>query len=141
MKDVKNRPLKNFLMSTHFNVTFEMMIAEKGNNALGLWLRIVQYIYSNKGYYMHYDITSKETQFLVSTKFSSTIKETKDLVGYMIENGIFNKEIFDKHGILTSQIIQQNYLNYHKRSKKVEIAQEIDLMPKEEQTKKYEWEG
>lgn len=91
---------------------------------ISLWQRI----YENS-YYIEY---SESSSLVFSKDFGEQLeflsKNNKkrwevfdDIVKQAVEYGIFNKDIFEKYGVLTSKSIQENYIKAKEKSAKIEF--------------------
>lgn len=91
---------------------------------ISLWQRI----YENS-YYIEY---SESSSLVFSKDFGEQLeflsKNDKkrwevfdDIVKQAVEYGIFNKDIFEKYGVLTSKSIQENYVKAKEKSAKIEF--------------------
>jgi hypothetical protein len=98
--------------------------SKHGLIGFGIVVRLLMKIYRN-GYYMMW--TERE-QYLFSKGVSVDITSTKTIVNDCINEGIFNDEIYEKYGVLTSHGIQKRYLKGCERRKKVIMFQEYFLV-------------
>lgn len=99
--------------------------------AFGLIVRLLMRIYRD-GYYMVWD---EREQFLFSRRVNVDIESTLNIVNECINEGIFNKELYEQYGILTSHGIQCRYLKACERRKNIVIASEYNLITSEDSVK------
>ncbi len=98
---------------------------------ISLWQRI----YENS-YYIEY---SESSSLVFSKDFGEQLeflsKNDKkrwevfdDIVKQAVEYGLFNKDIFEKYGVLTSKSIQENYIKAKEKSAKIEFDKRYLLL-------------
>ena len=75
--------------------------------AYAVYVKLLQRIYGNKGYYMNWD---EDVALLFSDEHNIAVEALDSIVAEMLKRGIFHKELFEKYGILTSAEIQEQYL-------------------------------
>lgn len=90
----------------------------------GVIIRLLMKIYRS-GYYITW---SEREQYLFTKGISVDIALTKTIVNECINEGIFDINLFEKYGILTSHGIQMRYLKGSERRKRVLIIQEYFLI-------------
>lgn len=78
-------------------------------------------VYRVRGYYMKF---TEDERFDVSEYWGIEEQEVTDIVEYCAEIGLFNAEMWQRHGILTARSIQARYLDICKVSKKTPAIQE-----------------
>ncbi len=113
------------------DANLEYIEAIHGLNGYALYFKLLERIYFEKGYYLEWN---KKIIALFAKSVVLPIEKTKEIVSDMIEEGLFDKGIYEKHGYLTSRGIQKRYLEATKRRVRVEIEKEICLVlePKNE---------
>lgn len=99
--------------------------AKHGMEGVGLLIKLLQLIYGNNGYYRKW--SDKET-LIFSKQTGTDISVIKNLIDDCINEGIFNKALFDQYGIFTSRGIQKRYLAATDRRKDVKIFTEYLLV-------------
>jgi hypothetical protein len=123
------RPVKSgldyFSMDCNFNSKFKIFIAKYGNEGLGIWLRITQHIYFNKGYYMKYD---EDNLLVLSDELRISYEFLEEILMYLLDKEIFDKTMFEEQKIITSERIQENFVEATKRrnSNKMELMYTIN---------------
>ena len=116
------RPTKQgidyFPVDVQFDDKIELLIAEKGGNALAVIVTIWQLIYQNEGYYIS---NGKDLFLLVKRRIMTDLEMIESVVKISLERGIFNNELHKKYKILTSKAIQKRYFEASKRKKTVNV--------------------
>lgn len=107
------------------------VISRYGFQAFGLLIKILMNIYRD-GYYMMW---TERQQYLFSYKLNVDNEYAKTVVSAYINEGFFNKNIYEKYGVLTSHGIQNRYLQAVGRRAKVKIAKEYCLLDSSEISK------
>mgnify|MGYP001820199599 CR=1 FL=1 len=117
------RPTKQgidyFPLDCQFDDKIEMYLIESGAPGLGVLISIWQMIYSNHGYYTD---NNKDLHLLIKRKIDSDINEVSDCINLCLDRGIFNNNLHEKYGILTSKAIQKRYFEIARKKKSVEIV-------------------
>jgi len=102
--------------------------AKYGLIGFAIVVRLLMQIYK-EGYYKHYD--DNKDAFLFAKRLSVDVNVIKNVVNDCINEGFFNKYLYEKYGILTSRGIQKRYLEACTRRKKVSIIKEYCLIDTE----------
>jgi len=102
--------------------------AKHGLIGFAIVVRLLMQIYK-EGYYKHYD--DNKDAFLFAKRLSVDVNVIKNVVNDCINEGFFNKYLYEKYGILTSRGIQKRYLEACTRRKKVSIIKEYCLIDTE----------
>jgi DnaD/phage-associated family protein len=118
--------LEYFPIVTNFEDKVILLIAEFGASAVGIIVSLYQKIYSN-GYYISWD---NDSLMLFSRYINEEIETVNAVITRCFDRGVFNKTMYEKHGILTSHGIQKQYLKICKeaRRKKVRFIKEYCLI-------------
>jgi hypothetical protein len=114
--------LDYFSFDTTFDTSVRLLIARYKNSGLGIWVRILQALYREEGYYMAWD---EESAILLSDELSEDVKLLYQIVNFCVEKEIFNKKMFEKYSILTSKRIQENFYHVSKRRKDVDVRSDF----------------
>lgn len=134
------RPVKEGLDYFPLNVTLsgsieyiQCMYGKMGEAVIiSLWQKIYQ-----KSYYVEYN---ERTPLVFSRDFGNQLEMLfggagkknweiyDEIVRKAVEFGVFDKELFEKFGILTSKKIQENYIFIKRKSKLVEIEKRYLLL-------------
>lgn len=130
-KRVKNG-FDYFNLDTQFSSSIRLCNMEMGSDSILVLIQLWQRIYNEQGYYMK---LSKEHKKLFI--FDSFVKlDNNKLNEYLVcyfELGIFDKDIYEKYEVLTSDSIQERYYNMCTSAKRtnVEIIKEYLLVEPE----------
>jgi hypothetical protein len=79
-----------------------------------------------EGYYKQY--TEDKEAFMIAKRLSVDVNVLKNVINDCINEGIFNKNLFEHYGILTSRGIQKRYLEACGRRKEVNMVKEYCLI-------------
>ncbi len=96
--------------------------------AYAVYVKLLQRIYGNKGYYMNWD---EDVSLLFSGEHNIAVEALDSIVTEMLKRGIFHKELFEKYGILTSAEIQEQYLFVISKRKFKELEERFKLISSE----------
>ncbi|MBX0358942.1 Lin1244/Lin1753 domain-containing protein [Halobacillus sp. Nhm2S1] len=98
--------------------------AKHGIEGFGVLVKLLMKIYK-EGYY--YEWNDRE-QLLFSKRVNVNINLVKEIVNDCIEEGLFDKNLFNEHRVLTSKGIQRRYLEAVKRRKEVRFIADFFLI-------------
>lgn len=122
------RPIKQgldyFPLDTSMDSKTELFEAEHGIHGFGFLIKIYQKIYDN-GYFYEWN---EDEQLLFARRINVDKKVINAYINSAIKRNIFNKDIFEAYGILTSRGIQKRFLEACKRRKQIELIKEIVLI-------------
>ena len=96
--------------------------------AYAVYVKLLQKIYGNKGYYMNWD---EDIMLLFSGEYNIPVDSIDPIIKDMLDRGIFHKELFEKYGILTSAEIQEQYLFVISKRKCKELEERFKLINSE----------
>ena len=104
--------------------------AEFGMKGVFVLLKLLCKIYS-EGYYCEWG--EDQCLLFTSRKLKPSIPDltagvTQQVVESLVKRNFFNKELYEKHGILTSKNIQERYYEVAKRRQKIEFNNEFWLL-------------
>ena len=104
--------------------------AEFGMKGVFVLLKLLCKIYS-EGYYCEWG--EDQCLLFTSRKLKPSIPDltarvTQQVVESLVKRNFFNKELYEKHGILTSKNIQERYYEVAKRRRKTEFNNEFWLL-------------
>lgn len=85
---------------------------------LGIYIKILQEIYKEDGYYLQ---ISDDTYLLWQMKMQTNESIIADIVEFCVQRDIFDKAMFEKYKILTSNEIQKDYITATKRRKDIAL--------------------
>lgn len=122
------RPIKEgmdyFPMDVTLNVNIELIEAKYGMEGFAVIIRLMQMIYGGRGYYCEW---SEDIELLFAKK--NTVDKTRlsEIVNAALDRGVFDKDMFNRYGILTSADIQSRY-SVAKRNSCATIKDEYALI-------------
>ncbi len=106
--------------------SLEYLESECGIIGWALIFKLHERIYGGRGYYCEYN---HRVMVMFAHANNVDTKLVSQVVDCALEEGIFDKNMYKKYGILTSEIIQRNFLNITKRRKEIFPNPEY-VMPK-----------
>jgi len=91
------------------NDKIEIIRSKFGNDICIFYLMLLSNIYSKKGYYLKWN---DDLPHLYKSKlmFNGTDEDILAMINFLCKTGLFDKNIFDKYSILTSESIQLQYI-------------------------------
>jgi hypothetical protein len=105
------RPIKVGLDYFPFDVcddlALQLIEAEFGLKAYAIYVKLLQRVYGGCGYYMMCD---KDVLLLFSKQVGESDSCVYEIIKALMRRGIFNKGMYDKYKILTSERIQLTYI-------------------------------
>ena len=114
------RPTKQGLDYFPFDVDFfqdlkiRKIIRSHGSSSPSILMCVLCLIYKENGYYIKWD---EDTSFVVSEILNCEEKTVSNIIEKAIDVGFFNKDLYDKYTILTSNAIQKRFLLITKSAK------------------------
>ncbi len=93
--------------------------------AYAVYVKLLQKIYGGMGYYMNWN---EDIMLLFSGEHNLSLDNVINIVEDMLKRGIFNKELYESYGILTSAEIQEQYLFVIAKRKNKELDQRFCLI-------------
>ena len=102
----------------------EYVIAKHGFQAFGILIKLLMEIY-RQGYYITW---TERQRYVFSKRVNVDSMYTETVVSAYINEGIFEKKLFDEYGILTSHGVQARYLQASGRRVEVEFIEEFFLL-------------
>lgn len=118
-----------FPVDCHQSTAEQLLEAQFGCCGAGILIALYRKIYTEDGFYCHWDATisslSAHHLHIEPSLLEAFINSALDL-------GIFHKESYTTHGILTSVSIQENYFFAVSRRKRLDICRAYLLLPDEE---------
>ncbi len=118
--------LKTVPLAVDDDDRIKLIEAEYGLKGWAVMYKLYQYIAAH-GYYLKWDI---DTQFLfIRDKCLSAVGQSavSEIVACALRRGVFDVAMYEKHGILTSNHIQETFLTATKRNTKVVFNNEYCL--------------
>ena len=123
------RPLKDgvdyFPLDTVLDTKFELIEAEYGLTGFAVVVKLLQKIYREHGYYCEW---TDEVALLFSKQVNEGCNVVSEIVSASVRRGIFDKDLFDKYHILTSNGIQKRYFEAVSRRTQINIIDEYLLV-------------
>ena len=116
--------LDYFPLDTCLDDKFELIEAEFGLTGFGVVVKILQKIYGGEGYYVEF---TREVALLFAKKIGVGGNAVSEIVSAAIRWGIFDREMFEKYSILTSNGIQKRYFEAVSRRKSITVRNEYLL--------------
>lgn len=114
-----------FPLDTVLDAKFELIEADFGIKGFGVVIKLLQKIYAEQGYYVELD---KDIILVVAHRWGVNANFVSDIVARAVNVGIFDRNMFVKHKILTSEGIQRRYLKMTKKRALSGIRSEYSLV-------------
>ena len=112
---------------------WNLLMADCGMTGFAIAVRLLQKIYGEHGYYCEFDerraLLLSGSWFGPGASKAGTIEET---VKVALREGIFDRDLFESYGILTSHGIQLRYVEAAKRRTNPTIQKEYLLLSEDE---------
>ena len=102
----------------------QLIEAEHGIMGFGIIIKLLMKIYA-EGYYYQW---SEKEQLLFSKRTNVDINQVNAVINSCIKWGMFDREVYEKHKILTSSGIQRRYVTATSRRKDVQMIREYTLI-------------
>lgn len=118
------RPIKTgtdyFPLDVELDIKMDFIESRYGNDGFSTIIKLWQKIYAENGYYCKWD---SDIAVLFAYKKANNIDIDKldRIINLALEKELFDKNIYEKYGVLTSAGIQKRYLLITERRKKVVI--------------------
>lgn len=128
------RPIKRgldfFNIDTSIGDKVKYLIKKSKMEGYGIFVFILARIYKTEGYYCKWD----EMNQVLFTDDGIELNRLKQVVEVCFEVGLFNREIYQKHSVLTSAEIQRRYMYiiHSCKRKGIKISSELNLISSEE---------
>ena len=114
-----------FPLDVTLDSKWDLIEAEFGLTGFGVVVHLLQEIYGKKGYYIEW---TEEVALLFARRMGLGGSVVSEIIEASIRRGMFDKEIFDKYGVLTSRGIQERYFEAVKRRKVLKVEKHILLV-------------
>lgn len=105
-------PIKFVQLDCHLDEKFEYIEAEFGLEGFAIIVKLLQRIYGGQGYYCEW---SDRVALLFARKIGAGVNVVREVVSSALKEHIFDEEIFQKYGVLTSHGIQKRFADVAKR--------------------------
>lgn len=123
------RPTKQgidyFPVDVDFDDKIEMYLLEKESLGLAVLVTLWQLIYKNEGYYIQ---NGNDLLLMVKKRISGDINSIKDCINLCLDRNIFDKNLYEKHKILTSRGIQKRFFDAATKKKEVRFNPKFMLI-------------
>ena len=110
------------------DIKIKFIKAKHGLIGYAVFLRLLENIYKENGYYIQID---DKFNILFADDNKLDINVYINVLNDCINENLFNKEIYEKHGILTSKRIQLNFLAGAERRKNIEFDKRFLMLSSE----------
>ena len=119
--------LEYFPLSCTLNDKVELIEAEFGLKGFAIVVKLLQKIYGDKGYYCEWN---DEVRLLFSRKNCGMESDNlvSEVVNAALKRGLFDVNMFQQFGILTSAGIQKRYFEAAKRRNKIDVKNNYLLL-------------
>ena len=114
-----------FKLDCQLDDKFELIESEFGLKGFAIVVKLFQKIYGGEGYYCEWNT---DVALLFAKKNGLGGNVVSEIIEKCIQRGIFNGEMFEKYGILTSHGIQKRYYESTERRKFSKIRDEYLLL-------------
>lgn len=123
MADMQRKGIDYFPLSVNFldDIKVRKIVKACGYTSVLVLIRLLCNIYQYDGYYTEWD---EDICFIVADDIGTNEVSVQEIVKKAIQVDFFNKEKYEKYGILTSKGIQSRYLEATKRRKENSIKKE-----------------
>ncbi len=123
------RPTKQgidyFPVDVDFDDKIEMYLLEKESLGLAVLVTLWLLIYKNEGYYIQ---NGNDLLLMVKKRISGDINSIKDCINLCLDRNIFDKNLYEKHKILTSRGIQKRFFDAATKKKEVRFNPKFMLI-------------
>ena len=121
-----------FPLDVSLDEKFELIEAEFGLIGFAVVVKLFQRIYGGQGYYCEW---TNEVALLFEKNACGIVRKpgssggvVSEIVSASIRRGIFDKGMFEKYHVLTSEGIQKRYFEIVKRRKNIKVKKEYLLI-------------
>ncbi len=117
--------LEYFPLNCHMNDSVRLFEAETGLEGFAVLIKIWQSIYSGEGYFKVFD---EDVCLLFASEVGVRSDFVMDIIKKAVERGIFDKMLFEKHKILSSEGVQKRFFKCGERRKEIKVSEEYLLV-------------
>ncbi len=122
--------IDSFLLDCHTNDNIAEIEAVFSIKGFAVLVRLWQKIYAEKGYYCEW--SERSPLLFLSQWFGGNsgvdVNLINEIISYSLKICLFNRELYDKYKILTSERIQSQYFDVVKRRTEIKIIKEYLLI-------------
>lgn len=125
------RPVKEGLDYYPLNADFmsdikvRRLIRSFGSKSIGVVIALLGMIYGDKGYYI---LLNDDVAFIISEQTLEDEDLVNQIINKLIEIEFFDKNLYEKHRILTSKGIQKRFISATERRKDVNLITKYNLV-------------
>lgn len=111
--------LDYFPLDVYFNDAMNLIKAEFGLKGVGLYVSLLQKIYGGRGYYAPWN---KDVELMFASANGVGVGFVSEVLNALLRRGIFDSNLYEQYGVLTSDGIQKRYVEAAARrvSKKID---------------------
>lgn len=117
-------------LDIHMNDSMKFVELRYGLKGFAVVVKLWMKIYDN-GYYCEWN---EDVALMFAGENRVGVNAVSEILSEAIKRGIFNKRLYEKYGILTSQGIQKRYLEMTSRRRRVDLKEEYLLIDIPENT-------
>ena len=117
--------LDYFPLDVVLDTKLSLIKAEFGLLGFGIVIRLFQYIYAENGYYMEW---SQDVALMFASNEQVGVNVVSEVINACLKRGIFDQNKFKEFGILTSNDIQERYLEATNRRIGEKICDEYAVL-------------
>ena len=121
---MKRSGIEYFPMPVNLSIKFKVLEAKYGSIIYAIYIKILQTIYQDEGYYL---LCDEDFYIIFSDNVKCEIDKVKNIINDLVNKNFFDKELYEEHSILTSNDIQFAYINAVKRRKSFDMVPEFCL--------------
>jgi len=125
------RPVKEGLDYYPLNADFmsdikvRRLIRSFGSKSIGVVVALLGMIYGDKGYYI---LLNDDVAFIISEQTLEDEELVNQIINKLIEIEFFDKNLYEKHRVLTSKGIQKRFISATERRKDVNLITKYNLV-------------
>ena len=125
------RPVKEGLDYYPLNADFmsdikvRRLIRSFGSKSIGVVVALLGMIYGDKGYYI---LLNDDVAFIISEQTLEDEDLVNQIINKLIEIEFFDKNLYEKHRVLTSKGIQKRFISATERRKDVNLITKYNLV-------------
>jgi len=121
--------LEYFPLCCHMSDSLKVFEANEGLEGFAVVIKLWQSIYSGEGYYKLFD---KDVRILFAKEIGMDLEKLEGLTQAAVDREIFDKELYEKYEILTSDGVQKRFFKCAERRKKIPVKKEYLLVKTEQ---------
>ena len=118
--------LDYFSVDCQFSDSVKLIQAEFGLVGIGVLIRLWQKIYGEKGYYTKWDA---DVAMMFASECNVGVNVVCEVVSACLRRGLFDKNAYDRHSILTSASIQMRFAEATSRRESQKVFASYLLIP------------